>query len=74
VDNVKKELICVDKYPAEPNPLTVEVRLMTFAVLIEVEKEEKDREMNVVVEINEEARDAEEMYPNVPRLATVEFN
>ncbi len=61
MDNVKKELICVDRYPAEPRPLTVDVRLIAFAVLIEVEKEEKDREMKFVVEMKEEARDAEEI-------------
>ena len=43
----------VDRYPAEPRPVTVEVR---FAILLDprpVEKEEKERDTKVVVEMRD---------------------
>ena len=65
----------VDKYPADPRPVTVDVR---FAVLIPppgpnaVEKEEKERETKLAVEIKEDVKEALEMYPIDPRPVTVE--
>ncbi len=65
-----------EMYPAEPNPSTVEV---IFTKEIPpgpnaVEKEEIADPMKFVVEINEDAMDAEEMYPMDPNPPTVEYS
>jgi hypothetical protein len=62
----------VDTYPEEPSPTTVETKLLVSALVIAVEKEEKAREIEFVVEIREVARVAEETYPIEPSPATVE--
>ncbi len=65
-----------EMYPADPSPVTVEV---IFAKLIvpppgpkALEKDEIAAPIKFVVEINEDAKEAEEIYPTEPNPSTVD--
>lgn len=60
-------------YPADPRPVTVEVKLGRLKDWPRVvEKEENDKETKFVVEINDDVKDCVEIYPAEPRPVTVD--
>lgn len=62
----------VDTYPADPRPLTVDVKFVRSAKPTPLLNEEKERDTKLVVEIKEDVKDAVERYPIEPSPVTVE--